>query len=314
MDAIRQLAWKLYWIVIVMNLSNMKLQHIVLFLLALPLLMVSCVKQGAIECPSLQITVQDKNYDNIREIEGLSPVSGELPLISYVNPLSMAWLKTGAANPQIQAISVSSDEKTHAIPSTFFAKGKYDFAVSGNYVFENEVTLSTDSPIILHPDGGEGGDVYLQNDRFTIPLASDRTIPLQRTKGKLLLQFVDFPVEITAVQATVRGIYGQVNPYFQYSGSSTATKSFIPGQPDTGNYYGMMLAPTDASVDSFVDLTLLDNAGNATLISNIPITISRNHLTLLQQRYLPDEQAWEISLWVNGAWEVVHNLAIGNPT
>lgn len=309
----RPVAWKLYWMVIAMDVYTIKLKRIVLLFLPVGLLLGSCVKQGAIQCPGLQITVQDKNYDNIREIEGLLPLSEELPLLKYVNPLSMEWLRAGAASLETRIISVPSDEKTHAIPSTFFEKGNYDLAVSGNYGFENQTSPSTDFPIMLHPDGGEGADIYLQNDRFTIPLASDRTVALQRTKGKLLLQFVDFPAEITTVKTSVRGVYAQVNAYFQYSGSTTVTKPFFPGQPDTGNYYSLLLAPTDASGHSLVDLTLLDNTGNTTHISDIPVTISRNHLTVLRQRYLPDEQAWEISLWVNGTWEVIHNLAIGNP-
>lgn len=288
----------------------MKSRNILFFLLTLVISFTSCIKDDLEDC-SLIIVVQDKNYNNIAEIDGLSPLAENLAMHNYVSTLSAWWLKMGANVNETRELNMSSDEKEYTVPSGFFADGSYDFVVSGNYLFTPQNAGNDFKYIDLHPQGQEGDDIYIGRDHFGIPLHKEETVVLNRTKGKLLLQFVDFPVSIASVRARVSGVYSNVDKDLNYIGSTTVTKSFIPTQPDTGDYFGMLLAPTNASGKTFLSLSLLGANGNTIYaINDIPIVISRNHLTLVRQRYLPGTNEWEISLFVDGEWEAIHSLIV----
>lgn len=271
----------------------------------------SCINEDLDDCPvpaNINIVVEDKNYDNASDIEDYIPVDENLPMQEYVNPLSALKQKSGA-NDEASLLAMKPEEKMHTIPSEAFSDGNYNFIVAGNYT----LGVAGENLIALHPEESEGVDIYLGHDAFTIPLSADRTIMLNRAKGKLLMLFTDFPESIDHVDVSASNIYSTINLSEQYSGNTIARKSFTPGQPDTDDYYGFMLAPTIQDGTSPVLLEMRGADGSLiSTISNINLVITRNHLTVLHARYIPDEDKWEVSLFFDGEWKVVHNLTISS--
>jgi len=272
----------------------------------------SCIKDDLSDCPDptfLNIIVEDKNYDNAAEIEDYTPVNENLPMINYVNPLSIWMHKVNS--DEAKELAMNNDQTTYPISSDSFSDGNYKLSVAGNYLLQVPENNSETAFISLHPDGTEGSDIYLGNDVFDIPLNADRIINLNRTKGRLLLKFVDFPENITRVNLTASNVYSTINSSKEYSGSTNVKKTFVPGQPDMFNYYSIMLAPTPAETTTGITIEMLGENGDLIYtLTNINLAIQRNHLSVLQARYIPEEERWEVSLFFDGEWKVIHNLSI----
>ena len=284
-----------------------------LFFSLLSFIFNSCIREGEVECPpvnTLTISVLDKNYDNVSDIEGLTPIDENLSFQSYINPLSVLSEREGGTIEN-KTITPEGNETDYSMAVNSYADGKYMFAIAGSYLFNDVDTDLENVSISLHPDNAESLDTYLGRKEVSLPLYANDTIGLTRTKGKLLLQFVGFPAEITKVDAEVSGVYASVNINGVYSGSTTVYKTFVPGRPDMNSYYSMRLAPTADNTNSSLSLKLYGATGNLiTTLSNIEFDIIRNQLTVLQARYNPVEGKWEIYIFLNGQWKGIHNLDI----
>lgn len=288
-------------------------KHILLYVSIL-FTFTSCIAENRDDCPppsGLVIDVVDKNYDNIKDIEGLAPISENRPIQSYVASI-YAWIqKTGRDSYEAVPLTVKANESSIRIPLDAYSNGDYTLYTTGNYPISAQTDFLENISFDLHPNGAEGIDLYIGHESFSIPLYSNTAVDLVRAKGKLLLRFVDFPINVYKIEATVSGIYSSVNKSGIYSGASTVKKTFMVGQPDDGIYYSLLLAPSSHMATTSLTLNLYDDADRLiTTISDIDISINRNHLTVVQERYVSDEDKWEASLFVDGAWKVINNLIV----
>lgn len=292
----------------------MKLKNTIFFTISI-VSFVSCIKDGEITCPvnaNIEISIQDKNYRNVRDIERLSPVDENSPLVDFIHSLSLSSIEPVSHLRNTQSLILYPTEKIKTIPASLFREGTYEMVALGNYTSGDQSGETVLFPLNLHPEGSEGQDIYLGQDRFEVPLSEDKLIQLKRTKGKLLIQFVGFTADMATVDIQVKSVFASVDEYFNYSGTTDVEKIFDLNQSDVGNYWGIILAPTDDSGESLVEMKIYDNNRNLlSRISGIPVVISRNNITVLRQRYLQEKDKWELSLFVDGNWEVIHTLVIG---
>ena len=189
----------------------MKPTYINLLLLILSISLTACIREDEGYCPGVTIAVQDKNYDNISEIQGLTPIGENSPMLSYLSSLS-AWIaKVGDPTAKTIQLPVQGQAQSYTIPSDFFAIGSYNFSALGSYLFTDQDATQFSFPLVLHPGGMEGYDSYLQSDQLDIPLATDRTISLKRTKGLLLIELSNTPLNVATVDVTIKGLYSEVD-------------------------------------------------------------------------------------------------------
>lgn len=275
---------------------------------ACAIILTSCIHDDQDLCGDIILTVHDKNYDNISEAEGISAISENLPLVSYISTLSYWAQRQTALKIRTENPPLPGSQTQYRLTVHNWAAGNYNLTIAGNYVFS---ASGQPSPVPLHPEFSEGDDIYLKSDRFDNPLCCDRTVSLLRTKGKLLIQFVDFPANAASVDVTVSGICQAVDADFNYSGSVAVSKTFALDSPDEGGWFGMLLAPS-AAAGSSANLTVRDINGGAIITTPaIPLTIYRNRLTMLRHRYIREGNRWEVALNVDGNWNTLYYLDIG---
>ena len=277
------------------------------------LLFTSCIKDGEVSCPEYTIVVgvEDKNYSNILEISDLTPLAEDLPMLDYIANLSLWWHGIGTDMGRSRSLSIPSQKPLCEIESGFFPYGSYDVMPVGNMVLAEHEYQSGKMIIELHPEHSEGEDIYIARQTIDIPLTANIEMWLARTKGRLIMKFADFPQETVRINAVVSGIYATIDSDGNYDASTRAEKSFVPGFPDYNGYYGMLLAPADATKNAILTLVLYNASGGIIdVIHNIPIQIERNKLTLIQPVYDPETNEWTVLLYINGNWEAIHNLEI----
>ena len=287
------------------------------------LLFCGCVRDKILPCPPLtfEVSVQDKNWSNIDEIEQAAPgliqaVDENLPFRSYVSTLSyeLRDLDSGESVASAASYSISHDGRSEILtfPETL-PFGRYEITLWGNIGPEGKSGNILPESVILHKDGeGEADSVYHLCDTvdYTYDAATFRA-GLRRTVGCLLVDAVNLPAGTDCSEKTITGISGTVSKGLVYSNPVTVHTFLDWGEEAVGKRSETCLGPSQKENGSTVTITLRDsdlpdNAGYTA--EPVPVAMRRNELTVLRYDY--DVDGFHIFILVNGKWETVHEMEV----
>lgn len=297
----------------------MKLSRKLLYLFCAGLIFGSCVRdKDALDCSQgcnrsdITVAVMDKTYANAASIPGLAPENSNLPFLSYINRMSLWWLRKDIGNGQLHQVQLQDREITHLLDVSFIPNGDYEIVLIGN---ENlsEITNQADNIICdLHPDNSESRDIYIGGAAFSFPISTGQTVWLYRSKGKLLIDFINLPSGITQAEILVSNVCKTINKDRTYTDATSVFKSFDLTPASAGSPLGVLLAPSIEGANSTLTIDLLDSAMNKTRLSNIPLTIMRNEITLIRPAYNANTSTWELSALINDQWVRIHDMTVEN--
>lgn len=261
----------------------------------------NCAKRKAI------VTVTDKNYSNIQEIDQAIGLSEDLPIGSYVSSLDLLWENLCRKTTGEMPIVLNPEEKTHTLNLKGFEEGKYKFFIaSGNTLAEGTIDKTTHK-IELHPNHTEHADNYSGMGSFRIPLEADQTIELFRLKGKLLVVFNELPAQITHIDITAANVSKTAMQELSYEGTTYVNKSFVRADAAVGEF---LLAPSGAFAPTTLTVMLKNGTTTVATISNVEVSMERNKLAVIKPTYNPENDKWEIEMLIDGEWEQITNLDI----
>lgn len=286
-------------------MSKIVQYFIVMFILAS---VSSCIKDEPSECPpeyTIRVSIKDKNYFNIAQVTQLQPLDENLPLNNYINSLyySLRDLSTGNIYMESQMISLTGNDKYYTIDIKNIPQGNYELEIWGN--------LDTNSSIgILHGNNSESTDLYLGNTELHITSEhQERSVELERAKGKLLLLCTNFPNEITNIKQDINNLYNSVSSKKEYSGSTFVTKT-VP----SATLLETALAPTIDQENSTLKLTFMTNNSPADdlTIPDIDLKVKRNEISVVSVNYNDLVGEWEISTFIDNQWTLIHQFKISD--
>lgn len=277
----------------------------------------ACVRDEILPCPPLQVNlaVKDKNYFNVDKVDLEERVSEDLAFQTYVPTLyyRLCDAATGRLVEERGIFEAAGEGKTY--PLTFpeeLPHGTYVLTVWGG--LDNLDVLSSDrSRLDFHPGGAEGNDVYLVHDTLVYDAWNyEYTAELERTKGKLVVEVSQLPVQPMQVQQEVTRLFGWVDaPKFAYGGESQVTVAShftVDGQM----VWKTLLAPSVRKEASAFGLQFFAEEDSETPLyipDEVAVTMERNCLTVLRYVY-EGKGSFAIYILVNDNWELVHGMEI----
>lgn len=286
----------------------------ILNLMIISLVLGSCVKDDHSDCDMpgiITVSVRDKNYDNIGEIQGQIGLNEGLPFLSYLTSLSIWRHAAGDDTSESFETILRGGEMTYTVDPACLMRGANEVVVIGNETIHAQKYNSTTIMRELHPAGGEYIDIYIGSEDISYPVYEDYTIWMYRTKGKLLIQPVNIPSDIVEAKITVANIYGAVGKGPAYSGSATVSKIFGIQQTAADPVLDIMLAPSISPANtSPVTIMFTKHDGSTVTLSNIYTKIHRNRISIIRPIYDIDTDEWTLEVLVDGKWVQVDNLNI----
>ena len=268
----------------------------------------SCIKDDTSDCPDparITVEIKDKNYDNIGEVEKEIPVPEDLPMLSYIDGMSVWWRLLGSAESHSAIVALSRLEMQHILDTDPMAAGTNEILVIGNELIPAETYNTASMRRELHPGNSEYADIYMGSADMQVPVTVDETIPMYRTKGKLLLEIENLPATVSRIVVNASGVYETVGKGLSYEGTTDVSKSF---PVSSENNYDMLLAPSLADEGTALTVELYDDNNNKVVLSGMNITMTRNEITLARLEYQSNE--WSFSLFLNGDWAYIDHLTI----
>lgn len=268
-------------------------------------------------CPPLQVQLEvtDKNYFNIDRVNLEEKLADDLPFRSYVPTLTyrLRSLATGEVVAERPLASVDTDEQvlSLAFPSDL-PFGSYVLTVWGG--MEDTSTL-TDDHLTLeqHPGHAGGGDIYLANDTLLYDYDHARyTVGMERTKGKLIVEWQQLPAPLHAARYTVDNLYAHLRVPQGYEGVTTVTTPYQWTTPES-LISKTMMSPSPGYKESTMHMEFFADApvGDSYYVpEDVPISISRNELTMMRYIYQPNCCCFTIQVLINDTWETVHGMDI----
>lgn len=284
--------------------------RIIYFLQAIGMLflLTSCIKDDLNACPteySAKVYVKDKNYTNIDNVPQLAKKDETLPFGQFVGTVyyQLRNRKTGTLVVESSENVAGSGGQFYTIPFTNIPDGDYELIVWGNLM-----TGATSG--ILHSEGKEYTDLYLATKSFTFSAGSPvAELNMERTKGNLVLLCTNFPSDITEVEQQISSLYETVDPMFQYTGNTTVSKI-----TSAAPVIETVLAPSIKQGNSKLNIRFFSGAevtkANNLAVPEIPLTLGRNTITVVEVDYNSLAGTWEIWTTIDGKWTLIHSLDI----
>lgn len=288
----------------------MRLYNIVI---VFALLLSSCLKEEPGEgCPDqyqITLNVKDKNYQNIRDIPELTPVDENMPFKNYISGIS--YQLKNLANGNIVAFQnyqpVTSSDISPTLSFNNIPAGTYRLSVWGD--IPSAPGANSGTFVSLHPNGEESTDSYICSDTlsFTDNPAS-KNVFMKRLKGNLVILCKNFPPETDKILARIDSVYNGTDDNQNYSQAVTVTKTF-PGQ---STLLETQLAPSVAGKQSSLTLLLFtpQNSEPYLITPSIKFRIERNKITELMVDFNNEMNIIQISIRIDGKWNVIHQLTI----
>lgn len=281
-------------------------------LLAVPVLLASCIRDEIEPCPplTLHIAVKDKNYFNVDRVEQEERLSEDLAFREYVPTLfyTLRDAEMGEIVEEQGVYDVTDDEKTHSVEfCDCLPHGKYVVTVWGGLTDLNPLSDDRQS-VVLHQNNVEGTDLYLASDTLRYdPLHYDHTVEMERIKGKLIVVTENLPDNMNRMTQQVTGLYGATDNRLGYSGSTYMTTT---AQWDDGNVVKKTMLAPSVSKKSPLNVGFSNDAGEHRNPKDADIVISRNMLTVLRYVWNTKTKDFDIYMLVNDNWELVHGMEI----
>lgn len=277
-------------------------------MVALPVLAGSCIFDDISECPAsqyvVQLSIKDINYKNVAHFPQLkandehSSFHHSVGTIYYI----LSDMVTGKRIKESTLMAVNGEERTYPLTFTDIAEGEYVLTVWGNI-------MQTHPTGVLHPDNKEYTDVYMASRTFKFDNSYRMTeLPLERTKGLLLLFCYNFPTNVTNIKQNITSLHQSVNEGFHYSGSNNVEKQ-MPFQPLTATF----LAPSSNKVSHLKLGFYTGNAETEKLFLELPdmqLTVRRNEISSIAIDYNKTENVYEIWTFIYKQWTMIHRLSL----
>ena len=142
---------------------------------------------------------------------------------------------------------------------------------------------------------------------------ADHVLPLERVKGKLLIEVVDMPGEVSKSHKEVDHLYEQVNAQWQYTGSGEVLTEERWKKGIHNIMTDTYLSPTDEQTDSQVRVTFVPGEETQPPLPQpaaAKIRMKRNEITVLRYVYDADTDGFDIYLLINDGWTLIHDMDI----
>lgn len=294
-----------------------------LLILAAAMLSTSCIRDAIADCPplSIKIAVKDKNYFNVDQVDLEAKVAEDLPFKEYVPSLywTLRDFETGDVIDYHSLVDVEADGETIPLSVRSDLKhGKYILTVWGG--METEGALGDDPSVFnLHRDNTELNDVYLTNDTIVYdPWNSDFLVELERIKGKLIIEGVNLPEDVTRSQESIEGLYSYVDYSFHYSDRVSVTKTSDLDWNQDPEAEGLVVNTAVLSPSAGTDGAVLtmrfhrgdESSNNIHTAPSVNININRNELTVVRYEWDDEDDDFKIYVLVNGNWEEISQMEI----
>ena len=141
---------------------------------------------------------------------------------------------------------------------------------------------------------------------------NNKTIELERVKGKLLVKVENLPSMISYSAKNIDNVYGAINSLFEYS-----EKTYVKTQYHWGDEQeiltGTVLSPSLDNSKSNISLGVAKDeqfVNYEELIKSLPIEMKRNELTVLKVIYDGEFGQHKIYLFVDGQWNLTHDMGL----
>jgi hypothetical protein len=262
----------------------------------------SCLSDNISGC-GLEIAVRDKNYDNAAKVGDI--VRDEtLPMISYIGSLVIGSHTVSGGYYAYSVEPLSATELVHVLDTSRFVNGEYEITPVGK----------GDNPAILHPDGIEGTDLYIGYDVIKVPLSTNHTIWLYRTKGKLMVEPQNTPDDVSTLRVEVDGVYSTAEGGFGatvpivYTGSVSVAKQFDVATAGAAPRFETLLAPSTGSISPLRIVFTFEDGTSETI--SMDIAILRNHITLVRPSYNTQTRRWDVTVMIDDKWVKINDLNI----
>ncbi|NMA73832.1 MAG: hypothetical protein GX963_06645 [Bacteroidales bacterium] len=279
-------------------------------LILFTLFFTSCIKDSLSECPSLfkvNLFVKDKNYFNSSEI-GEPFIDENLPFRQYINNIHyrLQNAETGKIVLNSAIIVVTGEAKEMSITIDDIPEGEYKLTVWGNIE-----GVGTES-YILHDNNKEKTDLYMGVVRLNVAkgVAQDKSLGMERTKGKLLLRLKNLPEFINKIEENITSVYGSINNEWLYSNVANVQKVFLRSELPLSRM-STFLAPSIAGEETGLRISLFTKESETSVFTpSIAISINRNEITAITMDYNAVQSQLEIWLYINNEWTLIEKLDI----
>lgn len=275
-------------------------------IVVLLMLLNSCIKEDLSGCPTgyvVKVSIMDKNYANIGDFTQLSGVDENLPFRYFSGTIyySVRNVETGKIVEESSVLQPTGNDTDYSIILKDLPSGNYEVAAWGN--------LTVDVPAgILHPQSKEHTDIYLATATFNFKPGSETAfMALQRTKGELIVFCTNFPDNVTQIQADVSPVYQSVDENFNYIGNTQVEKILTLAPVNE-----LLIAPTPQGVPAKLNLSFYSNDGSDPIlvVPQTELNINRNEISAMLVNYNILEDSWEIWIYLQGEWTLIHHLDI----
>ena len=276
------------------------------FLAVLTTLMTACIHDDEADCRfgyTVEINVQDKNYDNIGQFPQLSREDEDQPFSHFSGTIYyiLTDVKTQQSIRQSEVISTTSSSPTYSLVFDNLPTGEYSLDVWGN--------LTSDVPAgTLHPASKEHTDIYAASTQFSITDKDASTqLKLKRAKGKLIVFCANFPDNIVRMHQSLTNVYGQADAALNYSQPTNVEKDSAPLEENS-----FFVAPTPSGQKSQLTLSFYtaDDSKPILTVPNVEQNITRNAISAMTVDYDSVNNAWNIWTYSDGEWMLLHHLTI----
>ncbi len=268
-------------------------------------LMSACIDEDDDNCRTdytVEIAVADKNYANISQYPQYPFEQEDQPFGHFQNTIYYALTDkyTGKTVSQSLVTAVTGNDRTYKLVFHNLPLGEYNLTAWGNMT---DGTLAG----ILHPQSTEHTDIYIGTIDFCNCNSSSASIALQRTKGKLLIFCKNFPSYVTRMHQSVKGIYSQVDSLLNYQGSATIEKDSRPQEINA-----LAVSPSITEKSTRLNLSFYSEGKSSALLTvpEIELNIRRNELSAVSVDFDKDTDAWNIWVYSDKEWTLVHHLTI----
>lgn len=265
----------------------------------------SCIDDDCSVSHTVNIGIKDKNYFNVSSFPEVSPVNEQLPFRNFSNNIYylLRNTDTGEITRKSTLTDVTDDNSSYSLHLTDIPEGNYNLSVWGNIV-------TGIPPGTLHPNGQEHTDIFMASALLKIgSCPSSHALSMERTKGKLLVLCTNFPEGYTHLQANIKHVSQTSDERLVFEGDTEVNKDQL-----LKNINEILLAPTPTGGSTLVNISFYASETRSAvlplIIPETKITISRNELTAVRVDYNNQNNTWDISVYADGRWTLIHHLDI----
>lgn len=275
-------------------------------IVVLLILLNSCIKEDLSGCPTgyvVKVSVKDKNYTNIGAFPQLGKVDESLPFRYFLGTVyySVKNMETGQVVQESSVLQPSDAAAEYTITLKDIPSGNYEVTVWGNLT--SDVAAG-----ILHPQNKEHSDIYVSTAIFNFKPGSETgSMSLERAKGKLVVFCTNFPENVTQIQEKISPVYEVVDKNLTYGGNTQVEKNATVMPINE-----LLVAPTPPGSTTKLNLSFYTNNRSIPIliVPETEVPIQRNEISAMMVDYNTVDGAWEIWVYVQGEWTMIHHLDI----